>query len=283
MISEKQFFKKIDDNTLIEDNPVNKDGRALKWQKCFEALYINLSDIRITSNFTINEIDHLSHTFKNLRNESEPKESIFKFIKPNASSSRILFGKCLDFDDKLYRLVKDSENSDLYKGVKLSGGIEVKIKECENEPQQDEMYPNGVYYGALFWFEEHVYDMEPFVPQIECLIPTSQMNYLIDFITKTPSPEIEISIEVLSFECEMDKMMSEPWMSKVLLLEERSPALLKWINVSSLIPNHSKKIVDDPDNNKKDPLGLRQNNKILKNLTPLIWIAATLLIFEFFK
>jgi hypothetical protein len=178
MISEKQVLKKIDENTLIEDKPAKNDGRALEWRKEFEWLDIKLSEVSIGSNFTINDINHLSHTVKNIGNKSEPKESIFKYIKPNADSSRRVFGKCPDFDDNLYRLIKESEDSDLHKCIKLSEGIQVNIKECEDEPQQGESYPNGVYYGSLFWFEENEYGMEPFMPQIDCRVPASQMDKL---------------------------------------------------------------------------------------------------------
>jgi hypothetical protein len=152
MISEKQVLKKIGDNTLIEDKPAREDGRALEWRKDFETLEIQLSDVQINANFTVNAVD-ADGTFalgKILKTLPED-ETIFNYIKPSADSSRRVIGKCLDLNDNLYRLFKESKNLDLYKCVRFSAGIRVNIMEIREEPQSGESYPNGVYYGSLFW------------------------------------------------------------------------------------------------------------------------------------
>jgi len=274
MISEKQVLRKVDDNTLIEDKPVKEDGRTLEWRKGFEILDIQLSEVKIGTNFSVNDVDQFSHTLKKIGNKPEPEENIFKYIKPNPSTSRSVIGRCQDFDDNLYRLIKDSEESPLHKCAKLAEGIRVNIKECEEEPQSGESYPNGVYYGSLFWFEENDYGMEPFEPQIECRIPSSQMDKLIASIFQTPSPQVQMRVEVLSFRWEVDKALSEPWMSKDLLLEDSPPALLTSINVSSSIPDSLSKFEDAADKKTKNPL---------KRITLLLWLIAVLLLLQLFK
>lgn len=275
MISEKQVLKKIDDNTLIEDKPIKEDGRALEWRKDFETLEIQLSEVKINTNFTVNAVDAdgtfaLGKIFKKLPAD----ETIFKYIKPNPDRSRRVLGKCLDFDDNLYRLVKESEDLDLHKCVRLSEGIRVNIRECEEEPQSGESYPNGVYYGSLFWLNESYRELNAFEPEIECRIPSSQMDKLINAIVQTPSPEVQIRVEVLSFRWEVDKALSEPWMRKDLLLEENSPALLTSINVASSVTAALSNAENLADRKIKDPL---------KRITMLLWAISALLLLQLFK
>lgn len=233
----------------------------------------------IASNFTVNDINHLSHishtiTLQNIDNKSKPKESIFKFIKPNVARTRRIFGKCLDFNDNLFRLLEDSKASAFYKAIKLSDSIQVNIKECDDDSHQEEGYPNGVFYGVLLWIKENEHNVKQLVPEIHCWIPSSQMDRLMTSITQTPSPQIQISVEVLSFRREIDKTLSEPWMSKDLLLEDNTPALLTAINVSSSIIASISKAEDIADKKTKNPL---------KIITMLLWIISALLLLLLFK
>ncbi|MCB9978603.1 MAG: hypothetical protein H6862_03230 [Rhodospirillales bacterium] len=240
MILEKTLIKKIDDYTLIENVPPKEGGGVREWRKGLNALDIKLSQVLIESKFTVNKIDHFAHTIKNIDKKSELKESIFKYIKRDASRSRKVRGKCFKFDNNLYGLVKESEDSALHKHIKLSEGIYVDINECEDEPQRGEPHPNSAYYGTLY------YGTETLKTVIECMVPTSQMDKLINDLNQIPSPEVSIIVEVASFSCEI--------YGDNLLLEEYSEAFLVSINVSSLIQNPVEKIEYKTYNNKKDPM-----------------------------
>ena len=174
----------------------------------------------------------------------------------------------------IYRLVRESEDLDLYKCVRLSEGIRVSIRECGEEPQSGGSYPNGVFYGSLFWLNESHRELNAFEPEIECRIPSSQMDKLITAITQTPSPGIQIRVKVLSFRWEVDKALSEPWMSKDLLLEGNSPPLLTSINVAG-------SITAAPSN--AENLANRETKYPLKRITMLLWAISALLLLQLFK
>ena len=288
MIISKTRLKKIDDNTLQE---IDKDGRtSLKWTSGFELVSLTLSNVRAHSIFAINDIDRIGYASKRIGIKPTPKDTIFTFIKPDPKLSRRIRAECLDSDDVFYRLVKEAENSDEYKCQEFPGFIGITLRECEDEPHKSKDYPKGVFYGFLWVDEDPDNTDKPPSLNIECHIPISQMDKLINTLNTSSLSSVVLTINVFSFREEMDKSFGEWWMTKYLLVEDNTQALISSVSISSVPKQEVSNL--KTDKNKTDNAGFLNNlfvsphagsEKLLAGILRVLWIILIISLFHLLK
>jgi len=216
------------------------------------------------------------------------KTNSFKEIKPNPKIVRHIEGKISYCRDRIYEMTKEEKDSSIYnKYEELKNNIRIQIRECKKAVEH-KSFPNGVYYGNIFRYSDNENNEDYFY--IRCTIPSSHINKLICILSSNPNASLEITTDILSFSYEVDDSLRDHWMSRNLLIEDGTYAIISNINIKN------KKIseVDNPKNSNIEEYNEKDGNysnhpknnnlkKSLSKITRVLWVIATILFFCLLK
>lgn len=287
MYKSEEKLRKVNANILQEAIPPKDRSRPLEWRRSFNYLHFSIKEIEVVRNFFVNEKEFLiDRKFKKNEDPKKNDREIFDYIKPNLKIARRIEGVVEECKDLVYDLVECEDEESVYKYERPESPIKIQIKEWE-ELEKNEIFPNGVYYGSMFRFAEKHEASDCFY--IECTIPPSHMDELLNKLSANPHSSLSASINLLSFTSEVEDALGEYWMTKRLLIEGSTYAFIDSIHMSeksesvqvgdnNLLKKKSEKEIEATSN-------LPSNNleNILSGMVKAMWVIATALIIHLFK
>jgi hypothetical protein len=287
MYKSEKKLRKVNANILQEANPPKDGSRALEWRKSFNYVNFSIKKIEVVSNFFVNEKEFLSTIkFKQIEHPKKNDREIFDYIKPNTKIVRRIEGVVDECKDLIYELLECENEESVYKYERPESAIRIQIKELE-ELEKNEIFPNGVYYGSMFRFVEKHEGSDCFY--IECTIPPSHMDELLNKLSANPHSSISASINLLSFTSEVEDSLGEYWMSKRLLIESSTYAIIDSIHISEKSDSVKDSYNNLPEEISEKETEARSNfprnnlENLLSGVVKALWVIAIALIIHLFK
>lgn len=220
----RQKLKKVSDNIFQECKSPQDKGGGLEWRRGFNLVGFVVSGLTLDHYLNVNDKD-FSFSFS-----TKDEVKAYPDFKPKPEHKRIITGRALECRDRIHVVKPEEKESEFWEASSPAENIRILIKECGEYVRKDEYFPNGIYDGVLFYSANEGEDGDLCY---ELYIPSDLMDKIFEEFKNKRINRFQINVWVLSYTDRMDDSFRDPWMSRDILIEESTTALLMNIALSS--------------------------------------------------
>src|ERR1700740_3708207 len=143
MIASEEKLRKASDRVFQEENPPKDRTGPLEWRRNFNSIRLRLTNLRLVTSCTIQDMDFVS--------EKEKELDFAGLLKPNVADHLAIIGLVDEEEmrDRLYCTVEDKEDKTLFSVKRAPRPIKVTIKVGE-PTEETAKRPAGLYWGNGF-------------------------------------------------------------------------------------------------------------------------------------